>query len=162
HRVGGDGRGGARPGRRVEEDEVVVRAGQPDRPVQDPRPIDELGQQRVELRVAPAAGSRSMTSTSSPLLAEARPALAPDRPAWGVVDHDQSALGFSRHLGKADRLDLKGKGQGYELTTALLVHPGTGDPLAPLELRLRAANAVYSSRDPAPGPKATWLDELLP
>src|SRR5262245_66099789 len=87
-----------------------------------------------------------------PLRAAARRAAAPARPAWGLVSHDQSALRYPRHSSKADRLTLRrpAPGQGYQLTTALLGDAGSGDPVTPLELRLRAQGRVSSTRTPAP------------
>ena len=39
---------------------------------------------------------------------------------------------------------------------------GTGDPQAPLELRVRTADAVHSTRQPAPRRTANHLDEVAP
>jgi hypothetical protein len=39
---------------------------------------------------------------------------------------------------------------GYELTTALLVSPDDGSPLAPMEMHLRTARGVLSTCEPAP------------
>jgi hypothetical protein len=47
------------------------------------------------------------------------------------------------------------------LTSASLVDGATGDPVAPPELRLRAAGGVHSTRDPAPDPDTPWPDEAL-
>jgi len=94
-----------------------------------------------------------------PLLDSARQSVAQNRPSWALVAHDQSVLSYSRHTGKADRADLD-LTHGYELTSALLVDAADGNPIAPLELRLRAAGQVYSTRDPAPSVDADWLDEM--
>ena len=74
---------------------------------------------------------------------------APD--AWGLVVHDWSALKYPGHARKADQTRLTNRrSRGYELTTLLLVDGRHGDPIAPLEVRLRAARKVYSTRQPAP------------
>jgi len=108
-----------------------------------------------------ANGRATLPALAVPLLDAARRAIDRDRPDWALVAHDQSALPYGRHASKADQTKLRPRGRGYELTAALLVSAATGDPVAPLELRLRAEGAVYSTRDPAPHPGACWLDEPL-
>jgi hypothetical protein len=81
--------------------------------------------------------------------------------AWGLVVHDWSLLSYPRHRRKADQVRTN-NGRGYELTTLLLVDGNAGDPVAPLELRLRSAQGVFSTRAPAPGPEAFRIDEVLP
>jgi hypothetical protein len=44
----------------------------------------------------------------------------------------------------------------------LLVDGATGDPVAPLEVSLRAARVVHSTREPAPSATANHLDEVGP
>jgi hypothetical protein len=48
------------------------------------------------------------------------------------------------------------------LTTRLLVDGSTGDPVAPLEMRLRTAQAVHRTRTPAPRRTTSRLDAVLP
>jgi hypothetical protein len=43
-----------------------------------------------------------------------------------------------------------------------LVEGSAGQPVAPLEMRLLSAQGVFSTRTPAPGPKAYRIDEVLP
>jgi hypothetical protein len=86
---------------------------------------------------------------------------APDD--WGLVVHDWSCLSYRSHKRKTDQTRLtNGKSRGYELTTLLLVEGKAGAPVAPLELRLRSAKGVFSTRAPAPGKKAYRIDEVLP
>jgi hypothetical protein len=86
---------------------------------------------------------------------------APD--AWGLVVHDWSALKYPGHARKTDQARLSHrKDRGYELTTLLLLDGRNGDPVAPLELRLRTARQVYSTRQPTPSRKAFRIDEVLP
>src|SRR5262249_27248730 len=74
-----------------------------------------------------------------------------------------SILNYHRHTAKTDQiLFSQGSDRGYELASALLVDAATGDPLAPLELRLRTADAVHSTRAPAPPKTASHLDEVWP
>jgi hypothetical protein len=83
--------------------------------------------------------------------------------AWALVVHDWSALTYPGHARKADQARLTHRrSRGYELTSLLLVEGTTGDPVAPLELRARAAGGVYSTRSPAPAKEAFRIDEVLP
>jgi DDE family transposase len=83
--------------------------------------------------------------------------------AWGLVIHDWSSLKYPGHASKTDQARLSHRrDRGYELTTLLLVDGRQGDPVAPLELRLRAARRVYSTRQPAPDHKAFRIDEAAP
>jgi hypothetical protein len=80
---------------------------------------------------------------------------------WGLVVHDWSLLSYPRHKRKTDQIKVN-NGRGYELTTLLLVEGSAGEPVAPLEVRLRSAKGVFSTRTPAPGKKAFRIDEVLP
>ncbi len=83
--------------------------------------------------------------------------------AWGLVVHDWSALKYPGHAGKTDQARLSHrKDRGYELAAMLLLDGRNGDPVAPLELRLRAARHVYSTRQPAPQRKMYRIDAVLP
>src|SRR5205085_2182542 len=91
------------------------------------------------------------------LWAAARQAPDDARPAWALVVHDQSELKYPRHARKADQAALSSAAdRGYELTCASLVDGGTGEPLAPGELRLRAEGAAYSTRAAAAAGAAEW------
>lgn len=79
---------------------------------------------------------------------------------WGLVIHDWSLLSYPGHRRKTDQAKIN-NGRGYELTTVLLVEGHAGEPVAPLEVRLRSARSVFSSRAPAPGRKAYRIDEVL-
>jgi hypothetical protein len=80
---------------------------------------------------------------------------------WALVVHDWSLLSYPGHTRKTDQIKST-NGRGYELTTLLLVEGSAGDPIAPLELRLRSARGVFSTRAPAPDPEAFRIDEVLP
>lgn len=80
---------------------------------------------------------------------------------WGLVVQDWSVLSYPGHKRKTDQL-LLNHGRGYELTTLLLVEGEAGDPIAPLELRLRSTEGVFSTRTPAPAADAFRIDEVLP
>jgi hypothetical protein len=89
----------------------------------------------------------SLPVLAGPLLEVAR-RWRQERPAtWALVVHDWSALSYPTHTGKADR---KSHGspfsRGYDLGTLLLVDGDTGDPVAPVEMELRTADAVHTTR----------------
>ena len=67
---------------------------------------------------------------------------------WGLVIHDWSLLSYPSHKRKTDQVKVN-NGRGYELTTLLLVEGHAGQPVAPLEVRLRSAKGVFSTRTPA-------------
>ncbi len=82
---------------------------------------------------------------------------------WGLAIHDWSCLSYHGHTRKTDQTQLTNRtSKGYELTTVLLVEGQAGHPIAPLEVRLRAARAVHSTRTPAPACQAGRIDEVLP
>jgi hypothetical protein len=81
---------------------------------------------------------------------------------WALAIHDWSALKYPSHTSKTDRTKVNRiKRHGYELATMLLVDSSNGSPVAPLELRLRTAHGVCSSRTPAPRKTAFRVDEVL-
>jgi hypothetical protein len=104
-----------------------------------------------------------LASLIDPLCQVARQWRAQAPTTWGLVIHDWSALTYPGHARKADQARLThSKSRGYELTALLLVEGTAGHPIAPLELRLRTAQGVCSTRTPAPDPEVFRIDEVLP
>jgi hypothetical protein len=104
----------------------------------------------------------TLPELAQPLIEAGRRALVSAATDYALVVHDWSNLNYHRHTAKTDQiLFSKGTDRGYELACALLVDAATGDPLAPLELRLRTATALYSTRQPAPPRGLNHLDALL-
>jgi hypothetical protein len=98
-----------------------------------------------------------------PLHQAARHALSLCPAPFALVVLDWSNVNFHSHTSKADQiLFSSGSDRGYELAAAVLVDTAAGDPLAPLEVRLRTATAVHSTRRPAPARSASHLDQVLP
>lgn len=83
------------------------------------------------------------------------------RPAVLLAVHDWSTLHFA-HESKADRATLTHASDvGYDLKTTLIVRARDGEPIAPAEVALRAADAVHSTREGDPPPHAPHVDQLL-
>lgn len=83
--------------------------------------------------------------------------------AWALVIHDWSALSYPTHARKKDRKTHGSPhSHGYDLGTLLLVDGRTGDPVAPLEMELRTAQAISSTRPTVPPREASRLDNILP
>lgn len=100
---------------------------------------------------------------AEPLLGLARQWRPHANDDWALVIHDWSSLSYRKHKRKADQAPLTNrKSRGYELATLLLVEGKDGNPVAPLELRLRTSQDVFSTRTPAPSKKAYRIDEVLP
>jgi hypothetical protein len=76
-----------------------------------------------------------------------RTALAACPQPVALVVHDWCMFGFGTHASKKDRIQRSHDTDlGYELGTALVVETGDGRPLGPMELRLRTAGGMLSTR----------------
>jgi Transposase DDE domain/Transposase DNA-binding len=79
---------------------------------------------------------------------------------FALLVHDWCKLSFT--YGKHDLTQMTHSTDiGYELTTALMVSADDGSPLAPMEMHLKTAGAVLSTRSPAPK-DIPHLDQVLP
>jgi hypothetical protein len=79
---------------------------------------------------------------------------------FALLVHDWCKLSFT--FGKRDLTQLTHATDiGYELTTALLVSADDGSPVAPMEIHLKTADGVISTRDPAPK-DLPHLEQVLP
>jgi hypothetical protein len=89
-----------------------------------------------------------------------RAALVSSAAAVAVVVHDWCMLNY--RTGNADRLQRSHAADlGYELGTALVVDAASGNPLGPMELRLRTAEGTRSTRPTATAQPPGHVDELL-
>jgi hypothetical protein len=83
--------------------------------------------------------------------------------AWALVIHDWSFLNYSTHPRKPDR---KRHGAahslGYHLGTMLLVDGRQGDPVVPVEMELRTAEQIISTRPTPPDADASRLANVWP
>ena len=93
-----------------------------------------------------------------PLREDGRNRVKELKSRFAMLVHDWSKLSFAD--GKRDLTQLThGTDVGYELMTALLVSADDGSPLAPMEIHLKTAEGVLSTRDPAP--RVPHLDQVL-
>jgi hypothetical protein len=109
-----------------------------------------LGNERVTLPVL-----------VEPLREHARSQVGALKSRFAILIHDWSKLGYNPSDGKRDLIPLShATDVGYELMTALLVSADNGSPLAPMEMHLKTAEGVLSTRDPAPQ-ESSPLDQIL-
>jgi hypothetical protein len=81
-----------------------------------------------------------------------------------LIAHDWSPLSLQGHTRKKDRISLSQRRvpEGYELQSALAISDRDGLPIAPLMIRLRAADGVHCSREYELQAPLSPLDELDP
>lgn len=97
-----------------------------------------------------------------PLREHARRQLAATQAPVVMLVHDWCKLSYPGHASKRDQAQLsQGDNRGYELTNVLAVSGADGAPLAPVELHLKTAHGVLSTRDPAPA-DVHHLEQVLP
>jgi hypothetical protein len=105
----------------------------------------------------------TLPALAEPLRDAARTALTESSAPYALLIHDWSKINYRSHSTKTDQLQLTHVDDvGYELTTALLVDARTGVPLAPMELELRAADGVHTTRRVTPAPPEAHLQQILP
>jgi hypothetical protein len=96
-----------------------------------------------------------------PLRAAGRSGASDLRAPFVLLAHDWCKLSYAAGSKRdVDQL-THDTDIGYELTTALLIGADDGRPLAPMEMHLRTAREVLSTRDPKPR-KEPHLEQVLP
>jgi DDE family transposase len=104
----------------------------------------------------------SLSALVEPMRAVGRERLAKTKMPFGLLVHDWSKLSFTYAASKRDLTQLTHTTDvGYELTTALLVSADDGSPLAPMEMHLKTADGVLSTRKRAPK-DVPHTDQVLP
>jgi hypothetical protein len=104
----------------------------------------------------------TLAALIEPLRAAGRDRLAATAAPFALLIHDGSKLSFAYAASKRDLTQLThATDVGYELTTALLVSGDDGHPLAPMEMHLKTADGVLSTRRRAPK-DLPHLDQVLP
>lgn len=103
-----------------------------------------------------------MRELMEPLREHARRQLSATKARVVMLVHDWSKLSYLGHASKHDQAQLaQANNRGYELTSVLAVNGTNGVPLAPLEVHLKTAEGVLSTRDPAPS-DVHHLEQVLP
>lgn len=94
----------------------------------------------------------TLAALAEPFRTVGRDRLATTEMPFGLLIHDWSKLSFAFAASKRDLTQLTHASDiGYELTTALLVSADDGSPLAPMEIHLKTAGRVLSTRQRARG-----------
>jgi len=100
---------------------------------------------------------------AAPLLKAAHTAVSETCAEHVLVIHDWSQIPYRKHRKKTDRLAMSVPCDlGYKLQVALAVSDREGEPLAPVLLRLTAADGVHSSEGSQVRPAECPLDEVSP
>jgi hypothetical protein len=97
-----------------------------------------------------------------PIRETACPVLAQTSQRVALIAHDWSMLSYGGHSSKTDRFQRSHKDDlGYELAVALLIEADQGMPLGPMEIRLRNAHGVLTTRPCGAKAYSSRLDELI-
>jgi hypothetical protein len=103
-----------------------------------------------------------LSALAEPLREVGRTRTEASRAAFVMLAHDWCKLRFNQQRRKRDLTQLTHKTDiGYELTTSLLIDADDGSPLAPMEMRLKTAAGVFSTRASAVR-DVHHLQQLLP
>ena len=103
-----------------------------------------------------------MKELIEPLREHARQQLVATEASVVMLVHDWCKLSYQGHTSKVDQAQLaQANNRGYELTSVLAVNGMNGTPLAPMEVHLKTADGVLSTRDPAPA-DVHHLEQVLP
>jgi hypothetical protein len=96
-----------------------------------------------------------------PVQDEIRTAVAASPAAVVLCIHDWSMFSLHTHTSKTDCFRrTHDHDAGYDLGTALVVDAGNGRPLGPMELRLRTAHGLLSTRPGGVASPPAHIDEL--
>jgi len=103
------------------------------------------------------------SSLAQPLREAGRVGCLQSESKFVLLAHDWSKLDYAKHGSKEDQRQLTHEHDiGYDLTTALLVDAETGSPLAPMQMHVRTADAVYSTSENPPTADDHHLAQLEP
>ena len=96
-----------------------------------------------------------------PLQEAIRETLADSASPVALVVHDWCMFSFHTHTSKTDSFKrTHSQDVGYDLGTALVVDAGNGQPLGPMEFRLRTAHGILSTRPGNTVTPSAHIDEL--
>jgi hypothetical protein len=98
-----------------------------------------------------------------PLRAMGRCSAAESSSPYVLLAHDWSKMDYDTHTSKTDLTQLTNAlDRGYEMGTALLVDAGNGAPLAPMDVRVRAADGSYTTESETVERHLPHLEQVLP
>ena len=103
----------------------------------------------------------SPEALAEPLRAAGRIGAAQSQATFVLLAHDWCKLSYAAGSKRDLRQLTHATDIGYELTTALLIDAENGRPLAPMEMHLKTAAGVLSTRDPQPKSQP-HLEQVLP
>jgi hypothetical protein len=104
-----------------------------------------------------------LTALVEPLREAGKLSCAESQSDFVLLAHDWSKMDYGHHVSKQDRRQLTHEHDiGYDLTTALLVDAHTGLPLAPMQMHVKTADAVYSTSENPPDSEGHHLAQLRP
>lgn len=104
----------------------------------------------------------SFTALIEPAQDAVRAALADSSHPLVLLVHDWCMFAFHTHSSKHDRFRRSHQTDlGYELGSVLVLDPDDGRPLGPLEMRIRTADGLLSTRPGSHPMPPGHLDELL-
>lgn len=105
----------------------------------------------------------SLVGLAEPLREAGRRACQQSESDYVLLAHDWCKIDYKNHSNKADLRQITHETDiGYDMTSALLVDAASGDPLAPMQLHLKTADAVHSTGTSAPDLDAHHLDQVAP
>lgn len=98
-----------------------------------------------------------------PLRDLGRQAVAESPSPYALLVHDWSKMDYDGHTSKSDQVQLSNAlDHGYEQTTALLVDATTGQPLAPMEVSVLAADGRHTTAHAEVQAPLAHLDQIRP
>lgn len=104
-----------------------------------------------------------LTDLVEPLRQAGRDACQRSVSQFVLLAHDWCKLDYKTHTSKFDVQQLTHEHDiGYDMTSALLVDADDGEPLAPMQMHLKTANAVHSTGHDVPNLEDHHLDEIEP
>ena len=105
----------------------------------------------------------SLVGLAEPLREAGRRACQQSESDYVLLAHDWCKIDYKNHTSKADLRQITHETDiGYDMTSSLLVDAANGDPLAPMQLHLKTADAVHSTGASAPDLDAHHLDQVAP
>lgn len=105
----------------------------------------------------------SLLALAEPLREAGRRACQESESDYVLLAHDWCKIDYKNHSNKADLRQITHETDiGYDMTSALLIDAASGEPLAPMQLHLKTANAVHSTGTSVPDIDAHHLDQVAP